>query len=149
MTVNYNSVAKKLRILAIKAIFDPKNPFLTNSIDDRMKIKAEISSFNMRYYIYEFDKVVLVLTSCDHQKSKLCAVADHFWVAELQVWQVKIGRKSCFGVLCNKMGTFWGEIFLGKIVFIEISQVSKYVRKKMKRAKLKLSKVIYPKYSKH
>ena len=25
--VNYNSVAQKLRILAIKAIFDPKNPF--------------------------------------------------------------------------------------------------------------------------
>ena len=45
--------------------------------------------------------------------------------------------------------TFFGEIFLGKIVFIEFSQVSKYVRKKMKKAKLKLSKVINPKYSKH
>ena len=42
LVVNYNSVAHKLRILAIKAIFDPKNPFLTNLIDDRIKIKAEI-----------------------------------------------------------------------------------------------------------
>ena len=25
--INYNSVAQKLRILTIKAIFDPKNPF--------------------------------------------------------------------------------------------------------------------------
>ena len=49
--VNYNSVAQKLRILAIKANFEPKNPFLTNSIDDRIKIKAEITSFNMRYYM--------------------------------------------------------------------------------------------------
>jgi hypothetical protein len=49
--VNYNSVVQKLRILAIEAIFDPKNPFLTNSIDDRIKIKAEITSFNMRYYM--------------------------------------------------------------------------------------------------
>ena len=37
----YNSVAQKLRILAIKAIFDKKNPFLTNSTVDRIKIKAE------------------------------------------------------------------------------------------------------------
>jgi hypothetical protein len=49
--VNYNSIAQKLRILAIKAIFDPKNPFLTNSIDDIIKIKAEITSFNIRYYM--------------------------------------------------------------------------------------------------
>ena len=49
--VNYNSVPQKLRILAIKAIFDPKNPFLTDSIDDSIKIKAEITSFNMRYYM--------------------------------------------------------------------------------------------------
>ena len=34
-----NSVAQKLSLLAI---FDPKNPFLTNLIDDRIKIKAEI-----------------------------------------------------------------------------------------------------------
>ena len=46
--VNYISVAQKLRI---KAIFDPKNPFLNNSIDDRIKIKAEITSFNMTYYM--------------------------------------------------------------------------------------------------
>ena len=49
--VNYNSVAHKWKILAIKAIFDPKNPFLTDSIDDNIKIKAEIPSFNMRYYL--------------------------------------------------------------------------------------------------
>ena len=35
--VNYNSVPQKLRILVIKAIFDPKNPFLTDSIDDSIK----------------------------------------------------------------------------------------------------------------
>ncbi len=34
-----NSVAQKFSLLAI---FDPKNPFLTNSINDRIKIKAEI-----------------------------------------------------------------------------------------------------------
>ena len=34
-----NSVAQKLNLLAI---FDPKNSFLTNLIDDRVKIKAEI-----------------------------------------------------------------------------------------------------------
>ena len=38
--VNYNFVPKKLRILAIKAIFDPKNPFLTDSIDDSIKITS-------------------------------------------------------------------------------------------------------------
>ena len=49
--VNYNSVPQKLRILAIKAIFDPRNPFLYDVIDDSMKIKDEITSFNMRYYM--------------------------------------------------------------------------------------------------
>ena len=49
--VNYNFIAQNLRILAIKAIYDPKNPFLTDSIDDSMKINAEITSFNMRYYM--------------------------------------------------------------------------------------------------
>ena len=33
-----NSIPLKLRILAIKPIFDPKNPFLTDSIDDSIKI---------------------------------------------------------------------------------------------------------------
>ena len=49
--VNYNSVPQKLRILGIKAIFDPRNPFLYDVIDDSMKIKDEITSFNMRYYM--------------------------------------------------------------------------------------------------
>ena len=68
-----------------------------NSIDDRMKIRAGITSFNMRYYMYII-KVALALASCDHQKSKLRAVAggEGFRVAELRVWQLKIGRKSCF-----------------------------------------------------
>ena len=46
-------------------------------------------------YIY---KVAVAVASCDHQKSKLraVAVAEGFWVAELQVRQVKIGHKSCF-----------------------------------------------------
>ena len=39
--VNHNFVAQKLRILSINAIFDPKSLFSTNSIDDRIKIKAE------------------------------------------------------------------------------------------------------------
>ena len=43
-----------------------------------------------------FDKVAVALASCDHQKSKLRAVAEGFWVAELRVRQLKIGRKSCF-----------------------------------------------------
>ena len=80
------------------AIFDTKNQFLTDLIDDRMKIKSEITSSNSRYYIYEFNKVAVALASCDHQKSKLRAVAsaEEFWVAELQVRQLKIGSKSCF-----------------------------------------------------
>ena len=46
----------------------------------------------------KFDKVAVSLASCDHQKSKLHAVAgaEGFWVAELRVWQLKIGSKSCF-----------------------------------------------------
>jgi hypothetical protein len=51
--VNYVSVAQKLRILAILPIFDPKNPFLADSIDDSRKIKAEILFFRMRYYVYK------------------------------------------------------------------------------------------------
>ena len=49
----------------------------------------------------KFNKVALalVLASCDHQKYKLRAVAgvEGFWVAELRVRQLKLGRKSCFG----------------------------------------------------
>ena len=44
------------------------------------KIKAEILSFKMRCYVY-----------------KIKLKAEGFWVAELRVRQVKIGRKSCFG----------------------------------------------------
>ena len=52
----------------------------------------------IRGNIYEFNKVTIVVASCDHQKSKLRAVAgaDGFWVAELRVRQLKIGSKSCF-----------------------------------------------------
>ena len=77
--VNYNSVTQKLRILAIKAIFDPKSNFLTDSIEDSIKIKAEITSFNIK-------------------KSKLRAVAgvEGFWVAELHVRQLKIGTGKSF-----------------------------------------------------
>ena len=54
----------------------------------------------MRYYI-NFFKVAGAVASCDHQKSKLRAVAgaEGFWVAELRVRQLKIGRKSWFVVL--------------------------------------------------
>ena len=40
----------------------------------------------------------VALASCNHQNSKLCAVAgaEGFWVAELRVRQLKIGRKSCY-----------------------------------------------------
>ena len=95
-----------MRIFVIKAIFDPKNPFLTNSIDDRIKIKAEITSFNMRYYMYII-KVAVALASCDHQKCKLRVVAG----AELRVRQLKIGRKSCFG------NFLWIVSTVDKVVF--------------------------------
>ena len=38
------------------------------------------------------------VANCEHHKWKLrqLAVAEGFLVAELRVWQVKIGRKSCF-----------------------------------------------------
>ena len=72
---------------------------MTNSIDDRIKIKAEITNFNMRYYVYVYNKVAvaLALASCDHQKCKLRMVA------ELQVGQLNIGLKSCFGNNYNKV----------------------------------------------
>ena len=46
-------------------------------------------------------KVVVALASCDHQKCKLRMVADAkgFWIVELRVQQLIIGRKSCFGSL--------------------------------------------------
>ena len=40
----------------------------------------------------------VVVASCDHQKSKLSTVVEGFWVAELRVREVKIGRKSCFDI---------------------------------------------------
>ena len=46
--------------------------------------------------LHEFNKLAIALASCDHQKSKLRAVAgaEGFWVAELRVPQLKIGSKS-------------------------------------------------------
>ena len=98
MQDNATSVAQKLRIFTIKAIFDPQNSFSTNSRDDKIKIKAEIKSFNMRYYKNLIKLWSVAIASCDHQKSKLHTVAsaEGFWVAELWVRQLKIGRKSCF-----------------------------------------------------
>ena len=45
-----------------------------------------------------YDKVAGAGANCDHQNSKLRAVAgaESFNVAELRVRQLKIGRKSCF-----------------------------------------------------
>ena len=45
----------------------------------------------MRGNIYEFNKVTIVVASCDHQKSKLreVASAEGFWVVELWVQQLK------------------------------------------------------------
>ena len=42
---------------------------------------------------------MVAFASCDHQKSKLRAVAgaEGFWVAELRVRRLKTGSKSCFG----------------------------------------------------
>ena len=45
---------------------------------------------------FDLNNGKVAVASCDHQKSKLRAVAEGFWVAELQVRQVKIGRKSFF-----------------------------------------------------
>ena len=63
---------------------------------------------------YEFNKVAGALASCDHQKSKLRAVAgaELCWVAELRVRQLKIGRKSCFGYLDPLNYTFILKKFL-------------------------------------
>ena len=46
-----------------------------------------------------YDKVAGAGANCDHQNSKLRAVAgaEGFRVAELRVRQLKIGRKSCLG----------------------------------------------------
>ena len=45
-----------------------------------------------------YDKVAGAGANCDHQNSKLRAVAgaEGFRVAKLRVRQLKIGRKSCF-----------------------------------------------------
>ena len=73
--------------------FQQLKQFLTNSIDDGIKIKAEITSFNMRYYLYEFDKLRLRVATI---KKASCAGVEGLWVVELQVRQLKIGSKSCF-----------------------------------------------------
>ena len=98
--VEITILALKYRILAIKAIFDPKNQFLTTSIDDRIDIEVEITSFNIIWYMYVI-KVAVALASCDLQKCKLCVVtgAEGFRFAELWVRQLKIDRKSCFAIL--------------------------------------------------
>ena len=51
LCVNYNTVAQKLRLFTINAIFDEKNTFLTDSIDVSIKTKAKITSFNRKYYM--------------------------------------------------------------------------------------------------
>ena len=89
--LNYNSVAHKLRILEIEVIFDSKNPFFNNSMDDRIKTKAEITIFEMRYYMY-----ILKL----HMHLRVATIKKASW-ARLRVsrdfgLQIKIGSKSCF-----------------------------------------------------
>ena len=56
-------------------------------------------------------KLRLQITSCNHQKSKLRAVAgaEGFWFAELRVLQLKIGSKSCFGLMLEEE---WSKSFL-------------------------------------
>ena len=90
--VSYNYVAQKLRILAIKAIPDPKNIFLTNSIGDRIKIKAEITSFDMRFYM-NLIRLRLRVASIKNASCAQLRVRRDFG---LRVRQLKIGRKSCF-----------------------------------------------------
>ena len=41
-----------------------------------------------------YNKVTVVVVSCDHQKSKLSAVADDFWVASAAIQNTS--SKSCF-----------------------------------------------------
>ena len=72
----------------------------------------------MRYYIFFF-KVAGVVASCDHQKSKLRAVAgaEGFWIVELRVWQLRIGRKSCFGLyLLFKIRYLCGRHVIRKVI---------------------------------
>ena len=97
---------KKLRILAIKAIFDPKNPFLTNSIVDRIEIQAEITSFNMRYYM-NLTKLRLPSRLATITKQAVGG-AEGFWVAGLRVRQLKIGSKSCFAALLKNFKLVYG-----------------------------------------
>ena len=87
--VNYNSIAQKVRIFTIKAPFYPENSFSTNSKDDRIKIKAEITSFNMRYY-KNLIKLSLRLRVATIKKASFARLR-----------QLKIGRKSCFGKYPN------------------------------------------------
>jgi hypothetical protein len=85
--ISYNFVAQKWRILE----FFYKKINFGSYWDLKQCLKAKIINQVLLY-----NKVAVA--SCDHQKSKLraVAVADGFWVAELQVRQVKIGSKSCF-----------------------------------------------------
>ena len=58
--VNYNSVAQKLRVVAIKAIFDPKNPFPTDSMDESIKIKAN-NLIKLRLQVVNIKKASLAM----------------------------------------------------------------------------------------
>ena len=60
---------------------------------------------------------MVALASCDHQKSKLSAVAgaEIFWVAGLRVRQLKIGCKSCFANLTNFIVCFFKYLELDYI----------------------------------
>ena len=76
-------------------------------------------------------KVAGALTSCDHQKSKLRAVAgaEGLWVAELRVQQLKIGSKSCFGKY---------ELYLAKLIHILPIQFAQILNKRYKMENINL-----------
>ena len=69
---------------------------------------------------------MLVLASCNHQKSKLRAVAgaEGFWVAELRVRQLKIVSKSCFGIYVQIIAIV--GILLGQSL-LKLSQSHTYI----------------------
>ena len=61
-----------------------------------MKVKAEITSFNVKYCMISI-KLWLRVATIKKASLRAVAGAKGFWVAELRVWKLKIvGRKSCF-----------------------------------------------------